>query len=400
MATKDDSETRAVPDFKLSEKVFLAQHEEHVDDKLIKEILETITTGNMAPYYHYLYYDLKLSGLEWDQSLYDSLVSASSEHIKEIKTEIEKLDKEDESEMDILKKWTELGEYYATIGDKVNAESSLLKTIEIAPSTGSKIDLCLLISRVGFFYNDLIFVKKYLDKSNALIEKGGDWERRNRYKTYFGIYLMSIRNFKEASKLLTDSLSTFTSTELTTYEDVAKYALICGAIIFDRPDLKNKLIENPEILSINSTTDGLLPIFNLIKSLYLTEYEKFFPALVETNDLILTKNKYLFAHANYYLREIRCRAYSQLLESYRSLSLKSMATSFGVSVEFLDNDLSKFITSKKLNCVIDKVEGIVETNRSDNKNVQYHTLIKTGDALLTKLQKYGAAVRLSGAEKV
>ncbi|GAV28878.1 hypothetical protein PMKS-002356 [Pichia membranifaciens] len=240
----------------------------------------------MGPYYHYLYYDLKLPGVEWDQSLYDSLVAESSKHIAEITAEIEKLDKEDESEMDILKKWTELGEYYATIGDKTNAESTLLKTIELAPSTGSKIDLYLLISRVGFFYNDAAFVKMYLDKSNALIEKGGDWERRNRYKTYNGIYLMSIRNFAEASKLLNDSLSTFTSTELTTYQDVAKYALVCGAIIFERPDLKQKLIENPEILAINSTTDELLPIYNLIKSIYLTEYEKFFPALLETNDKI------------------------------------------------------------------------------------------------------------------
>lgn len=397
---KDDTETKIIPNFKLSEKVFLIQHDETIDEKLNQEVLDEIRLNNMAPYYNYLYYDLKLPGLEWDQSFYDSLNTNSLKHINEIKDEIEKLNKEDESEMDILKKWTELGEYYAIIGDRENSEKTLLKTIELAPSTGSKIDLYFVIARVGFFYNDLIFVKKYLDKSNALIEKGGDWERRNRYKTYYGIYLMSIRNFEEASKLLNDSLSTFTSTELTTYEDIAKYALICGAIIFERPDLKNKLIENPEILSINSTTDELLPIFNLIKSIYFTEYEKFFPTLVETNDLILIKNKYLFKHANYYLREIRCRAYSQLLESYRSLSLKSMASSFGVSVEFLDEDLCKFITSKKLNCVIDRVEGIVETNRSDNKNSQYHTLIKTGDALLTKLQKYGAAVRLSGAEKV
>lgn len=396
----DSDSTKIIPDYKLSEKVFLAQNLDNVDETMINEILKTIQEETMAPYYYYLFYKLKLPGLEWDQALYARLAQENTKNVEEIKAEIEKLDKEDESEMDILKKWTELGEYYATIGDKENAEATLLKTIELAPSTGSKIDLYLLISRIGYFFNDLIFIKKYLDKSNELIEKGGDWERRNKYKTYYGIYLMSIRDFKEASKLLNDSLSTFTSTELTSYENVAKYSLISGAIIFERPDLKSKLIENPEILSINSTTDELLPIYNLIKSLYSTDYKKFFPSLLETNDLILTKDKYLFEHSNYYLREIRCRAYSQLLESYRSLSLKSMASSFGVSVEFLDADLCKFIPNKKLNCVIDRVEGIVETNRSDTKNTQYNALIKSGDALLTKLQKYGAAVRLSGAEKV
>jgi 26S proteasome regulatory subunit N7 len=63
-------------------------------------------------------------------------------------------------------------------------------------------------------------------------------------------------------------------------------------------------------------------------------------------------------------------------------------------------DLSKFVPQKRLNCVIDRVNGIIVTNRPDNKNAQYQQLVKHGDALLTKLQKYGAAVRLSGAERV
>lgn len=394
---ENSSRETPVPNFSLSQRVFRAQHTEACG---LGEIVETIRKDNMAPYYHHLYYEQKLAGLEWDQAMYDALVAANNSDIEAIQGEIERLAEEDESEMDLLKKWTELGEYYAAIGDKENAEKTLLKTVELAPSTGSKIDLFLLISRIGYFYNDLVFIKKYLDRANELIEKGGDWERKNRYKTYHGIYLMAIRNFKEASKLLNDSLSTFTSTELTTYENVAIYALISGAIVFERPALKEKLIENPEILSINSTTDEVLPIFNLVRSIYSTEYKKFFPLLLETNDKILTGDKYLHAHANYYLREIRCRAYSQLLESYRSLSLKSMASSFGVSVDFMDEDLCRFIPNKKLNCVIDRVEGIVQTNRSDTKNVQYQTLIKSGDALLTKLQKYGAAVRLSGAERV
>ena len=42
--------------------------------------------------------------------------------------------------------------------------------------------------------------------------------------------------------------------------------------------------------------------------------------------------------------------------------------------------------------------GIVETNRPDNKNSQYQKLVKEGDTLLNKLQKYQAVVRLTGAD--
>ena len=47
-------------------------------------------------------------------------------------------------------------------------------------------------------------------------------------------------------------------------------------------------------------------------------------------------DRYLATHARYYIREMRIKAYTQLLESYRSVSLVHMAKSFGVGVEFMD----------------------------------------------------------------
>ena len=50
----------------------------------------------------------------------------------------------------------------------------------------------------------------------------------------------------------------------------------------------------------------------------------------------LKPNRILAPHTRYYVREMRILAYNQLLESYRSLTLDSLARSFGVSVEFVD----------------------------------------------------------------
>ena len=96
---------------------------------------------------------------------------------------------------------------------------------------------------------------------------------------------------------------------------------------------------------------------------------------------------------------MRLLAYSQLLQSYRVVGLKSMADAFGVSVDFLDKDLARFIANGRINCTIDRVSGTVETNRPDDKNKQYADVVKQGDALITKLQKYGQAVRLRGSER-
>ena len=90
-----------------------------------------------------------------------------------------------------------------------------------------------------------------------------------------------------------------------------------------------------------------------MKSLYDSHYDKFFVALGASlramlNSAIahlrkaaleqthLKSNRILAPHTRFYVREMRILAYNQLLESYRSLTLDSLARSFGVSVGFVD----------------------------------------------------------------
>ena len=50
----------------------------------------------------------------------------------------------------------------------------------------------------------------------------------------------------------------------------------------------------------------------------------------------MKQDRLLAPHCRYYVREMRIQAYTQLLESYRSLTLQYMANAFGVSEEFID----------------------------------------------------------------
>lgn len=391
-----------VPNYEVSENAFILTQEKLTDrhEKSLQFVLDAIKKDAMAPYYKFLYEEYLPKGtITWDDALYKSSLNQNQEEIAELKKQLQEIEEKDEGELEKAQCWIKLGEYYAKIGDRVNAEETLTKALDKAVSTGAKIDIMLTITRLGFFYDDQVFVKNKLEQTNNMIEKGGDWERRNRYKTYKGIHCLAIRDFKEAANLLVDSLATFTSVELTSYENIATYASVAGLFSLGRTDLKAKIIDSPELLSLMTTTPALQSISSLTISLYTSEYTSYFPFLLETYDNVLIPCKYLNKHADYFIREMRRKVYAQLLESYKTLSLKSMAGAFGVSVEFLDKDLGKFIPNKQLNCVIDRVNGIVETNRPDNKNAQYHLLIKQGDGLLTRLQKYGAAVRLTGADR-
>jgi 26S proteasome regulatory subunit N7 len=115
---------------------------------------------------------------------------------------------------------------------------------------------------------------------------------------------------------------------------------------------------------------GYPELREFVLSLYNCQYDKFFRTLIWLEQEFL-KDRYLAAHTRYYIRQMRVKAYTQLLESYRSLSLSHMAATFGVSVQFIDRELSQFISAGRLHCKIDKVGGVVVTMRPDSKNFQY-----------------------------
>ena len=120
-------------------------------------------------------------------------------------------------------------------------------------------------------------------------------------------------------------------------------------------------------------------------SLYKSSYAQFFQALAEVEQKYLIPSPYLAPHARYYVREMRIKAYAQLLESYRSLTMERMCRSFGVSETFMDRDLSRFIATGRLSCTIDKVSGVITTNRfsTQNKSIVYEQVLKQSDVLLS-----------------
>ncbi|CAK9819917.1 26S proteasome non-ATPase regulatory subunit 6 [Anthophora plagiata] len=181
-------------------------------------------------------------------------------------------------------------------------------------------------------------ITRNIEKAKSLIEEGGDWDRRNRLKVYQGTYCIA------GSEIL--------------------------EVLHSNPDVKDYLF-----------------------SLYNCQYADFFKNLAHVEGL-LRRDYLIFPHYRYYVREMRILAYTQLLESYRSLTLQYMAEAFGVTVEYIDQELSRFIAAGRLHCKVDCVGGVVETNRPDSKNWQYQAMVKQGDLLLNRVQKLSRVINI------
>ncbi|RLN50271.1 hypothetical protein BBJ29_003528 [Phytophthora kernoviae] len=388
---EDDLST--LPDMKLSELHFLLQHQharnstlDSKDTSGTQKVMELIKANDMAPFYRLLCQEF-----QWpmDTALEAKMSERNDQELSQLDERLTDAE-QNLGDIEVLEALLAKARMYSRIGDKEKALEAFQVAGEKPQSINQKILVTLHVIRIGLFFSDLELVEKNIKKATALIDEGGDWDRRNRLKVYEGCYLLMARDFKPASKLFQESVATFTATELMPYNTMVFYCVITCVLNMNRVDLKKKIVDSPEILAVINEIPYLAEFLN---GIYDCDYKKFFTAMVDIQPYILC-DKYLSIHSRFLYRELRVLAYAQFLEAYRSVTIGSMAAAFGVSIEFLDTELARFIAAGRLNAKIDKVAGVIETNRPDAKNAQYQDAIKKGDLLLNRIQKLARVINV------
>ncbi|OLY78453.1 26S proteasome non-ATPase regulatory subunit 6 [Smittium mucronatum] len=395
MAAQSDTQREAigVPDLQIAQYISILTNGPAEAISQSRECLDkAIMEGSLTFIYKF---SCQKSGTPINEDIVAKLNQKNEADIAELDKKIELASEQGDLEVNSAK--IERASYYAKIGDKDTAILQYNETYESNSATlNHKLDITFGLLHLGLFYLDTKLVTRQIQTAKELIDRGGDWERRNRLKAYEFVWWTYQRDFQKAAQLFLECTSTFASVELMPFDDFIEMGCVVASLALERSMIKQKLIGNSEILRV--TTSPVNPIARhiglLSTSLYDCKYSAFFESLayVETN--YLRSNRYLFKHSSFYTREMRVKAYAQLLQSYRSLTIKSMANSFGVSEEFIDKELSRFIIAGRLHCVIDKVGGIVETNRPDKKNAQYQATIKQGDLLLNRIQKLSRVINI------
>ncbi|GAB6029607.1 proteasome regulatory particle subunit [Chamberlinius hualienensis] len=365
---------------------YLSIDENKYDQEAKNKLMSAIVADNMAPFYEGVCAKLKW---EVDQQLLRKFKDSNEIELKRLDDAIDDAEK-NLSETEVRDANLAKAEYLCKIGDKEGALTAFRKTYDKTVSLGHRLDIVFHIIRIGLFYMDHDLITRNIEKAKSIIEEGGDWDRRNRLKVYQGIYCMAIRDFRSAANFFLDTISTFTSYELTDYKTFVTYTVLVSILTLPRTDLRTKVVKGSEILEVLHNDQH---IRTYLFSLYNCQYDVFFKELAYVEQFF-KRDRILAPHYQYYNREMRILAYSQLLESYRSLTLQYMADAFGVTVAFVDQELARFIAAGRLHCKIDKVGGIVETNRPDSKNYQYQATIKQGDILLNRIQKLSRVINI------
>lgn len=431
-----------VPDLRLAHIVFRfkkAQGQEKSDLK--KQLMEGIEKYDMASWYEHL---CEQGVLTTDRALQKKLQTAVEAKVKEFDEKILTAEKE-EGDVDVRDAMVDRAEYLAKTGDRVRAIAAFAQIRKKCHMTiGTKLDLVFDQLKLALFYSDNFKEEKTetetatedkeseskkpvkddrgkekkksdskrkakeeeeqkkstmtnphnvaqnLAEAKRLVEEGGDWDRRNRLRVYEAVHFVQIREFEKAAKLFLEAVPTFTTYELMSYETLVSYCILTCMVSISRKKIKSDIVEGSDI---QEQLYGMESIKKYLTSFYHCDYKQFFVSLAEM-EVFLQHDRYFAAHTQYYIREMRLAGYRQLLASYSSLAIDYMAESFGVSSEFIDSEISKFIATGRLSAKIDHVAGIVITNRPDLKNQQYRQVVKKGDSLLNRIQKLSRVINI------
>jgi 26S proteasome regulatory subunit N7 len=127
-------------------------------------------------------------------------------------------------------------------------------------------------------------LKDFINSAKKLNDLGGDWDRRNRLKVYEAILLLMQRNIRKAAELLLDCVATFTCVEVCPYQQFMFYVVITNIMTLGRADLKKKILQSPQVLSVMRRIRWLP---ELLRSIFECNYAEFFVAVCPARFLSL-----------------------------------------------------------------------------------------------------------------
>ncbi|PNH04218.1 putative 26S proteasome non-ATPase regulatory subunit 6 [Tetrabaena socialis] len=339
----------------LAQKVFLIKTADvgDVDREALKaEVIATLLKDNLSPLYQHLATEL---GWELDAAKLAEMQAANSAKLAKLE-EKRKDAEENLGETEVRDAMLAKAEYLGSIGDREAAVVAYDAVEKKTASGGALVDLLFSQIRLFMLYGDWSRVKSLVARAQTLCEDGGDWERKNKLKVYQGVLALYTRQFAAAADLLLDSTATFTASELFPYSRLIFYAVVAALPTLSRAELKKRVVDSPEVLAVVHCLPGCQP---LLEALYHCKYRQFFTAFLEVVGS-MRQDMLTHHHVRHYSRELRAVAYAQFLESYKSVTLESMAAAFEVSPAFLDAELVEFICAGRLHAKVRACMGTAQ----------------------------------------
>lgn len=313
--------------------------------------------------------------LEHNQKDFDYINLVISDKIKEYEN---KRKENTENEAALIELDKKMCEFYAQIMDVHKFEELSNDILERDFSSSLKMDILMCKIRISIIQEDRAELISNIEKAKILFESTSDWDRKNRFNVYLGLFYLIKAEFDKSVEYFLNSLASFDAEELLSFEAVILYLVFSSLLVYSRSEIKEKIIKNSEV---RKCSDLLL----LVECLIECKYDLYFKRILEFVNL-MENDYFLFQFKEHFCKEMKIRGYQQLLISYKSFHLHKMSEIFNVNVKHIEQDLRNFINEGRIDCIIDRIDGVVRMEEI-HRNESINKTLNGGVAILRDIKR-------------
>lgn len=183
-------------------------------------------------------------------------------------------------------------------------------------------------------------------------------------------YKVAARKFLETTFDLGNNF-----TEVIAPQDVAIYGGLCALAMFDRHELKTKVLDNT---SFKNFLELVPQVRELINDFYGSRYASCLNYLKELRpDLQL--DIHLHDHVESLYQKIRNKAIVQYFSPFVSVNLNTMAQAFNTDIPSLEKELSGLILEGSIQARIDSHNQILFARTTNQRSTTFEKALKMGE---------------------
>jgi 26S proteasome regulatory subunit N7 len=88
------------------------------------------------------------------------------------------------------------------------------------------------------------------------------------------------------------------------------------------------------------------------------------------------------------IKEVCVKAYTQFLEPYEAVDIARIVASFGVTPDFIEAEMRRLISSRKLNSKIGRLTGTIHTTPLVIRAAQMREALRRAELLVTQFTSF------------
>jgi COP9 signalosome complex subunit 1 len=270
----------------------------------------------------------------------------------------------------------DLGDFHYERGDLNAALKCYVRTRDYCTTSKHIISMCLNVIKVSIEMGNFAHVINYVNKAEQTPDLQ-DPVVIAKLKVCAGLAHLENRKYKVAARKFLETTFDLGNnfTEVIAPQDVAIYGGLCALAMFDRAELKSKVIDNS---AFRNFLELVPQVRELINDFYGSRYASCLNYLQQLKpDLLL--DIHLHDHVTSLYQKIRSKAIVQYFSPFISVDLHTMAKAFNTDVAGLEKELSGLIMEGSIQARIDSHNKILYARTTNQRSSTFEKALKMGD---------------------